>query len=35
MFIAERNCPLFNQQLDRDVLVRVRGETKVGYWAQP
>ena len=34
MFIAERNCPLFNQCLDRDLLVWVRGDTKVGYWAQ-
>jgi hypothetical protein len=34
MFIAERNCPLFNQDLDRDVLVRVRGDTKFGYWTR-
>jgi hypothetical protein len=31
MHIAERNCPLFNGFLDRDLIVPVRGE-HIGYW---
>ncbi len=32
MFIAERNCPDFNADLDRDVLVSTRGDWSVGFW---
>ncbi|MDG6916936.1 MAG: hypothetical protein JRM85_05005 [Nitrososphaerota archaeon] len=34
MFIAERNCPDFNTDLDRDILVTTRGEWKIGFWNQ-